>query len=118
MSLRLKIFLLVVCFLLIIYIYRNIARKKFDFKYALPWFTSVVFLMIICLFDTILIPIKDFLGFEVLSNMIFLVGIICLGLIILSLSMKVSSQNEKIVKLTQEVAILKKEVKNDKKANK
>ena len=118
MNLRLKLFLLVVCFILIVYIYRNIAKKKFDFKYALHWFITIVFLMIICLFDEILIPIKDFLGFEVLSNMIFLVGFICLGLIILSLSMKVSMQNDKIVKLTQEVAILKKEVSHDKKVNK
>ena len=118
MNLRLKIFMLVVCFLLIIGIYRNISKKKIDFKYALHWFIAIIFLMLLCLFDNLLIPIKDFFGFEVLSNMIFFIGFMCLSLIILSLSMKLSSQSEKITKLTQEISILKKEVKNDKKVNK
>lgn len=114
MDYRLKIFLLIICLLFIFYLYRKVAMKKMEFKSAFLFFCIIVFLMLICLFDGILIPIKDFLGFEVLSNMIFFIGFICIILILFSLGIKISIQEQKITKLAQEIAILKKENNHEK----
>ncbi len=117
MSINLKIFLVVVCLLFIIYIYSKTLNKKLDHKSAFSWIAIIIMLMIICIFDKILIPIKNLFGFEVISNMIFFIGFIFMSLLLLSLSSKVNKQNEKIIKLTQELSILKKDS-NHEKSNK
>ena len=114
MDYKLKIFLIIVCLLFIVYLYRKVVTKKMEFKSAFSFFCVIVFLMLICLFDKLLIPVRDFLGFEVLSNMLFFIGFVCIGLIILSFGIKISIQEQKIMKLAQEIAILKKENNNEK----
>ena len=114
MDYRLKIFLIIVCLLFIIYLYRKVATKKMEFKSACSFFFIILLLMVLCIFDSILIPIKNFLGFEVVSNMIFFIGFVCVGLMLLSFGIKISIQEQKITKLTQEIAILKKDKKDEK----
>jgi len=114
MSINLKVFLILVCILFITYIYLKVLRKKLDYKSAFSWISIIFILVLLCLFDKILIPIKNFLGFEVTSNMIFFLGFIFLSVLVLSLSAKVNKQNEKIVKLTQELAILKRDNNHEK----
>lgn len=118
MSIRLKLFLFLLCFLFDINLYFKVMKKKLDFKLGLSWFLVTIGLMFSIIFDNILNIFKDFLGFEKLSNMIFLIGFVCLGLIVLSLSMKISIQSEKITKLTQELALLKKKEENNDRVNK
>ena len=67
--------------------------------------------MIIALISTpILGSITNFIGFEVISNMIFFFGFIILMIISFVLTKFLSSQKEKITTLTQDVGILKKEL--------
>ena len=114
MSYRLKIFLIIVCLFFILFLYNNIKHKKMDVKSALSFLCIIVLLMITSIFDNILTPLRDFLGFEVTSNMIFFIGYVCVGLVIISLGIKISTQEQKITKLVQEIAILKKEKQNEK----
>ena len=114
MDYKLKIFLIIVCLLFIIYLYNKVATKKMEFKSGVSFFFVTLLMMLLCVFDDILIPIKNFLGFEVVSNMIFFIGFVCFGLILLSLGIKISIQEQKITRLTQEIAILKKDRKNEK----
>ena len=114
MNINLKIFLITICILFIFHVYVKLIKKELDFKNALAWISIILMLMILCIFDTILIPLKDVLGFEVVSNMVFLIGFILISLIVLSQSIKLNKQQAKIVKLTQELAILKKDNKNEK----
>ena len=114
MNINLKIFLITKCILLIINVYLKVLKKDLDFKNAFAWMTIILLLMILCIFDNILVPIKNLFGFELVSNMIFFMGFIFISLLLLSLSIKVNKQNEKITKLTQELAIIKKDSKNEK----
>lgn len=114
MNIRLKIFLIVICLLFIAFLIRKVGKKKIELRFCLPWMLISMFLMLITIFDKALIPIKNFFGFEELSNMIFLVGFGCLILIVLSLTTKLSLLNSRVIDLTQELAILKKEKSNEK----
>ena len=114
MSINLKIFLVTVCILSLFYVYYKLLQKKLDYKSALSLIIMIIILMLLCIFDQVLIPIKEFLGFEVVSNMIFFLGFAFLSILLLSLSIKVNKQNEKIIKLTQEISILKKDNKHEK----
>ena len=113
-NIRLKIFLIIICLLFIVFLIRKVGRKKFELKFCLPWIFVTLCLIMITIFDNLLIPIKDFFGFEKLSNMIFLMGFGALTLLVLSLSTKLSLLNSKVIELTQELAILKKEKSNEK----
>ena len=114
MNFNLKIFLIIVCVLFMFYIYRKVIKKKIEFRYAIAWMIMVFVLLLLCIFDEVLVPFKTFFGFEVVSNMIFFLGFIFLSLLLLSLSIKMNKQSEKIISLTQEVALLKKEMSNEK----
>ena len=114
MNINLKIFLVIVCLFFIVYIYLKVLNKKLDHKSALLLIPMLLILMILCIFDNILNPIKEFLGFEVTSNMIFFLGFIFVSILLLNVSIKLNKQNEKIIKLTQEIAILKKDSKHEK----
>ena len=114
MSINLKIFLVIVCLFFIVYIYIKALNKKLDYKSALSIIPMIFILMLLCIFDKVLIPIKDLLGFEVVSNMIFFIGFILVSVLLLTLNIKINKQNEKIIKLTQELAILKKDAKHEK----
>ena len=56
-----------------------------------------------------MIQIANMLGFELLSNMIFFITVGILFIICFSLTIIVSNLNKKIVQLSQEIALLKKE---------
>lgn len=114
MSINLKIFIVIVCIFFMLYIYLKVLNKKLDYKSALVFIPMLLVLMILCIFDKLLIPLKDLLGFEVTSNMIFFLGFVFVSILLLSLSINQFKQNQKIVKLTQELAILKKDSKNEK----
>ena len=75
------------------------------------WYVLSFILIFVTIFDGILNPLKQFLGFETISNMVFLMGFFLLTIITFSINLKLSEQNIKIIKLTQEVALIKKEIK-------
>ena len=74
------------------------------------WFSYIILMIIALIATPILGSITNFIGFEVISNMIFFFGFIILMIISFVLTKFLSSQKEKITTLTQEVGILKKEL--------
>ena len=109
MQLKLKFFLIIMCLLFDMFVYKKIEKGKLQLGQSFVWFILSFLLIFVTVFDGILEPLKNFLGFETISNMLFLVGFFVLTLIVFSINIKLSEQNMKIIKLTQEVALLKKE---------
>ena len=110
MPLKLVVVLINFALLFTIFAWRNVIRRKLIIKYALLW-------LIFCLAMTIAVLIPDFLklicnyiGIETVSNFIFFLGFGILLVITFILTSVVSIQKEKITTLSQEVAILKYEL--------
>ncbi len=112
MNIKLIIFLMVFCLVFGIYIFYNIFKRRITLQYSLMWFTYCIIMIILLISTPIMENITHFLGFEVTSNMIFCLGFIALLVISFTLTKFLSLQKEKITTLTQEVGILKKELKN------
>ena len=110
MSIRLIIFLIIFCLVFGFYIFYNIFKRKLSLQYSLMWFSYIILMIIALISNPILESITNFIGFEVISNMIFFFGFIILMIISFVLTKFLSSQKEKITTLTQEVGILKKEL--------
>ena len=101
-------------FLLIIIIYL-LRRGRISIKYSLVWIFTGFAMLIATIIPYFMDNIANFLGFELASNMVFMMLISFLMLITLSLTVIVSSQSEKIRLLIQEVSMLKESQKSNEK---
>lgn len=107
-----KLIILVILSVLIFlfHVLKNIKHQKLNIENALIWILLSIGIIIGVLNLDILESLAHFLGIETLSNMTFFVGFIFLIFVIFNITRIISIQNKKIINLTQEIALLKKEV--------
>ena len=84
-------------------------------RYGSFWIFLLILMSIAVIFPNILINISNFFGFEVASNMIFLIGFFFLFYIIFILTISLSKQKDQIKTLIQEISILKEKINENKK---
>ncbi len=109
MSLRLQIIIIVCMILALIYIGRRVATKRLEFKFGIAWSFIVVVIMVFAIWPKLLAMVAHLLGIYDPVNMLAFVGIVLAIFAIFSLMMEVSKQSEQIKRLTQELAILRKD---------
>lgn len=107
MDLILKIFLLVSTLFLLVLVFRTIKKRTISVRYALMWLIFTTVLLSLVIFPEVVKWISVKLHFESESNLVFVAIIASLILMLLSITILVSKQAERIQILTQEVAILK-----------
>lgn len=90
-----------------IVIFNLVRRNKLSMKYALVWLGTAFAMLVAVLIPNFLDFMANLFGFELVSNMLFLIGMLVLMCISLSLTMIVSKQSNMIRLLTQEVSMLK-----------
>ena len=115
MSNSLKILLIVFSLVFSVIVLRLVSKDKLSIKYSLIWLTVMLVLLLVgCIPDYIGIVTKK-IGFETTSN--FVIGLI-LGILLfitLILTVLIADQKNKIKLLIQEISILKKEKKDERK---
>lgn len=110
MSFRLKIILILLILLFVLNIFRCIKSNKISIKYSLIWLFSCFFMIAIILIPNLLESISKILGFELISNMIFLIAIIVLFIVSFYFTVILTMQHSKITTLIQETSIIKSEL--------
>lgn len=113
MSLRIQIVIAVVAILGILIICNMVRKNKVDLRYALIWMVVGVCILALDVFPGLLGGITRLLGIELPINMLFFLGFCFSLLIIFGLTKAVSDLSNKIKRLTQELALLKNEVKKE-----
>lgn len=106
MTLRVATIIFVVIFL--IEVFRLIKHGRLLLKYALLWMAIALLLVICAVFPGFVSSCSELLGVGLASNFVFLVGLVCLALVCLSLSVIVSWQGRYIKNLVQRLALLEK----------
>lgn len=102
--------------LLFIIIFTCLKRNSISIKSSIAWLLLPIVFLLVAFFPEPLATVSAWLGFETLSNFIFLLAIALLIILCFFLTITISHQQTQITKLIQEVSILKhKEPKNDKK---
>ncbi len=110
MSIRLRVFLIVSTLIFIIGIINSIKKNDVNIKYSLIWLFSGILIIVVTLIPNLLEILSDFLGFELVSNMIFLLAILLLLVLSYSFTVILSRHAKRIRLLTQEISILKERV--------
>lgn len=110
----LKIFLIISILIFIFHVLNNVKKNKLSIRNSIVWLVMSV-AVIICVFQVKnLTELAHLVGIKTLSNLIFFLGFIFLIYVVFDLTRIVSMQNKKIITLTQELGILRKEIENDK----
>ncbi len=110
MELRLRFSLIIAIIFFVIIMIAFIKKDNISIKYSLIWLASCLISIIIILVPQFLERLSKILGFELASNMIFMIAIGVLFAISFSFTIIVSKQTQKIRLLIQEVSMLKSRV--------
>jgi len=107
---RVQVFAIIGCVFLIILLLELIRRNYLKERYSLLWLVTGGIFLILSLAIESLGRIAHFIGFQVVSNALFLAGIIFLVVIALGTTIAISRLSERNKRLTQEVVLLKKRI--------
>jgi len=115
MSVRLQIVIAIIDIIGFIWIVNMVRKKKIDLRYALSWLCTLILLLLLDIFPGIVYTMSRFIGIDTPSNMVFFVGFLIFIVLIYSSTVSISRLSQRTKKLTQEIALLKKEVEELKK---
>lgn len=110
MSTRLQIILMIVMLLVVIYIVNLVRKKRIDFKYALMWLFVDICILLLTIVPDFLTILSKAIGIASPMNMLFFFGFCFAVIIIFFLSLSVSKLADKVRKLSQEIAIIRKDM--------
>ena len=104
---KLQIEMTIAAIILLIIIVLFLKKNSMSVKNSVAWLLLPVVFIIIAIFPEPLTHFANWLGFETLSNFIFVVIIALLLIICFFLTVSVSRQQNQITRLNQEISILK-----------
>lgn len=100
---------IIVYFILILF---YLKRKALELKYTLLWMFAGMIMLLMVVFPQISIIMTRLLGFESNMNALYITCMAFIIMILMMLTSIVSRQSNKIKTLIQEIAILKKEIRD------
>lgn len=106
----LKIFLTVIVLLYIFLILKSVKKKKMRINYLIFWLITGLIFIVSIFIPNLVEKISTTIGFGIPINMIFSIAIFVILYLIFDLSVQISNEHNKNIKLIQEISILKKRV--------
>lgn len=117
MNFKIQIFFILVVLVFLLFIIHLLKTKKLNLKYTLLWILATVILLVVSIFPQIMYSIADLVGIETPINVALILAGIFVILILISITSIVSELNKKLRSLVQEIALLKKQIKELKSDN-
>ena len=106
---NLRILLLASGLALALFMIILLKKNKIPIRHSLFWFACSIIIMAVGATPGLISKVTRLVGFEASSNLIIGLILSMLLIIILMLTLVISDHNKKIVLLTQEISMLKKE---------
>lgn len=110
MSFRLQIIIITCMILVLLCIFNLMRKKRLDFKFAIGWIFIDLCIVILSIRPVILEKLSKLLGIASSVNMLFFFGFCFSVAIIFALSMAISKLIDRVKKLSQEIAIIRKDM--------
>lgn len=115
MSSNLRLGLVIAALIALLMVLINVKRKKLNIKYSIVWMLWSMFSLFLAIFPQVFYKFAHIVGIELPVNAVFLIMIGLLYALTFYSYTMISKHNDEIIKLTYEVASLKKEVEELKK---
>lgn len=84
-----------------------VRNNKLEEKYSILWFIFSIIILILSIFPQIINFFAKLFGVYYAPSLLFLIGFVVLTIYIIHLSIVITRQNKMLVKLVQEVALIK-----------
>ena len=110
MTLRLQIMVIIFIVLAVLYIVNQLRKKKLDYRFGLGWLLILFCILVLTVSPKLLSMLAGFLGITLPINMLFFFGFCFIVILVFSMSMMISSLSDRVKKLSQEIAILRKDM--------
>lgn len=107
-----NIYFIIISIAAIFYVISNIRKKKFAIKESFYWVLASFIMLILSIFPYSIDSLATFLNISYPPSLLFVLCILFLILVNFRNSREISMQQEKIIELAQELAIIKEKVKN------
>lgn len=114
MSLPLMIALIVFSVVLIVVVSILVARGKIPIKYSLLWYAFATLVLLVGLIPDFFGMIGQLVGFNIMSDLVIAIILVVLIFLNIALTVMIASQRRRINIVSQEVALLKKEIEDAK----
>lgn len=110
MDIRIQIIVIAVIVVAMVALINMIRNRKIELSYALLWMVMGFGVFVFTCFPGLTSTLAKVMGISAPINMLFFIGFCFALAIIFSLSVAISRLSNKATKLTQEIALLKKEL--------
>ena len=109
-----NIYFVLLALLIMLYVIRDVRKKKFSIKESFWWIMATVIMLILAIFPYSIDELAKFLNVDYPPSLLFVLCIIFLLFINFKNSKRIAEHQEKIIELAQHMAILEDEVNQSK----
>jgi hypothetical protein len=106
MPIRLKIFVLVIGFLILVGIVELVRRRKLREEYSFIWLITGVCFVLLALEAHVLTVLSDIIGISLPVNTLFFMALMFIFLLCLYFSLRISALTTQVKNLAQQLALL------------
>lgn len=111
MNFGLQIKMIIFSVLFFLFISYTVKKKHLQVKQSLKWYLAAVVFIVISIFPQVLFTVSHWVGIAEPTNAVFLLIIAFMLLILFANNIAISKSQEDIVRLVQEISILKAKLK-------
>ena len=113
MTLKFRLIMAAILLIGFVIIINMVRKKSLDLRYALIWLALIAMILVIVIVPGLLGVITHFLGIYDAMNMVFFMGFVFLTVVTFFLTAALSRNSNRIKALTQQVALLEKQVRDE-----
>ncbi len=113
MTLKFRLIMAAILLIGFVIIINMVRKKSLDLRYALIWLALIAMILVIVIVPGLLGVITHFLGIYDAMNMVFFMGFVFLIIVTFFLTAALSRNSNRIKALTQQVALLEKQVRDE-----
>ena len=103
---RIKIISILICIILVVYVFELVRRKHLNEEYSMGWLVTGTLMLMLSISDNLLKWISNLMGATLFTSTLFFFGLLFLVVICLHFSIRISALTNQVRRLTQHVGIL------------
>lgn len=103
---RIKVIAILICILLVVYVFELVRRKHLNEEYSVGWLVTGTAMLCLSVSEGLLQWISGLVGATLFTSTLFFFGLIFLVVICLHFSIRISALTNQVRRLTQNIAIL------------
>jgi len=103
---RIRIIAILICILLVAYVFELVRRRHLSEEYSMGWLVAGSMMLILSISEGLLIWVSNLVGATLFTSTLFFFGLVFLVTICLHFSIRISALTNQVRTLTQHMGIL------------